>query len=167
MHTLLWKQSWKGRLYSMNMAQAALEGSVLKDCLIVDSHMHNVRVGKIYSRFGHCRNLIEQMDAIGVDMGIVSNLWEIEHVWERHLEVLRMWEEYPKRFYGYLSPNPNFDSFTEELDRYAGHPAFVGIKLHPTEHLKDLQCKEYGYAYGFAAEQRLPVLRQSCSSFAT
>lgn len=142
----------------MTIAQLALEGLPLSECFVVDGHMHNGRASRFYSHFDYYRDLIAQMDAIGINAGIVSNLWNTGEAWQQHPEVLRMCQRYPGRFYGYLSPNPNLDNFRQELEVYGREPAFIGIKLHPVEHLRDLMCPEYRYAYDFAAERRMPVL---------
>lgn len=142
----------------MTIQEKALAGLPLNDCFVVDGHMHNGRVSKFYSHFDHYRDLIRQMDAIGIRCGIVSNLWTTGELWKAHPELVEMCSAYPGRFYGYLAPNPNAGNFREELNEYAKLSCFVGIKLHPVEHKKDFLCEDYRYAYSFAAERKLPVL---------
>lgn len=142
----------------MTIAERALAGLPLDDCFVVDAHMHNGRVSKFFSRFDHYRDLILQMDAIGIRCGIVSNLWTSGELWQAHPELLSMCRAYPGRFFGFLAPNPNAANFQSELAKYAENPVFIGIKLHPAEHKKDFLCGEYRYAYAFAAERKLPVL---------
>ena len=143
---------------SMRIQEKALAGLPLDDCFVVDAHMHNGRVSRFFSRFDHYRDSISQMDTIGIDCGIVSNLWTTGELWQAHPELISMCRAYPGRFYGFLAPNPNRDDFQSELAKYAENALFVGIKLHPTEHGKDFLCKEYRYAYAFAANRDLPIL---------
>ena len=142
----------------MTIAEKAMMGCPISDCCIVDVHMHNARVANFFSRFDYYADLVRQMDAIGIDSGIVSNLWDTGEIWKTHPEILHMCDQFPGRFYGYLSPNPNTDGFKKELSQYAEYAVFIGIKLHPTVHMKDLLCQEYRYAYDFAAERGFPVL---------
>ena len=61
--------------HGQTLAQAARSGATLTGEFVVDCHMHNARVAKFFSRFEHYRDLITQMNRIGVTCGVVSNLW--------------------------------------------------------------------------------------------
>lgn len=125
---------------------------------VVDCHMHNGRVAKFFSRFENYRDLIAQMDRIGVSCGVVSNLWNAGTHWQAHPELIRMMEKYPGRFWGYIAPDPNDSSFESVLEQYGADPRFRGIKLHPVEHGKDLMCAPYCTAYEWAGAKGVPVL---------
>lgn len=141
-----------------DLARAALAGETLTGELIVDCHMHNGRVANFFSRFDHYRDLIAQMDRIGVTCGVVSNLWTTGECWKAHPKLQEMCESYPGRFWGYLAPNPHRANWQEEMERFAGDPHFCGIKLHPVLHRLDLACAAYRTVYAWAGERGLPVL---------
>lgn len=142
----------------MTIAEMASAGFPLANITVVDSHMHNGRVAPFFSRFDRYNDLVLQMDCIGVNCGIVSNLWDTGELWKRHPEIISMCEEYRGRFFGYIAPNPGMDNYYNELRQYVNDSHFVGIKLHPYSNKKDMMCKEYMYTYDFAAEHELPVL---------
>lgn len=141
-----------------SLAQAALNGETLAGEYIADCHMHNARVANFFSRFDHYRDLIAQMDRIGVTCGLVSNLWMTGECWQAHPELLAMCQEYPGRFWGYLAPNPHREGWRDEMERFCGLPCFKGIKLHPVLHKLDLASPEYRWVYGWAGERGLPIL---------
>ena len=89
--------------HGQTLAQAARSGATLTGEFVVDCHMHNARVAKFFSRFEHYRDLITQMNRIGVTCGVVSNLWTTGEHWQAYPEMLAMCETYPGRFWGYLA----------------------------------------------------------------
>ena len=141
-----------------DLARAALLGETISGEVIVDCHMHNGRVANFFSHFDYYRDLIAQMDRIGVTSGMVSNLWTTGEIWKAHPELHKMCETYPGRFWGYLAPNPHYEGWQEEMERLAGDPHFCGVKLHPVLHRLDLACDAYRSIYAWAGEQGLPVL---------
>ena len=114
--------------HGQTLAQAARSGATLTGEFVVDCHMHNARVAKFFSRFEHYRDLITQMNRIGVTCGVVSNLWTTGEHWQAYPEML------------------------------AACPCFRGVKLHPVEHKMDFECPEYQYVYAWAGEREFPVL---------
>lgn len=140
------------------LAQAALAGRTISGEYIVDCHMHNGRVANFFSRFDHYKDLIAQMDRIGVSCGLVSNLWTTGECWKAHPELLAMCEAWPGRFWGYLAPDPHREGWREEMEAFSQYGCFRGIKLHPVLHGLDLACPEYCSVYEWAGEKRLPVL---------
>ena len=68
--------------HGQTLAQAARSGATLTGEFVVDCHMHNARVAKFFSRFEHYRDLITQMNRIGVTCGVVSNLWTTGEHWK-------------------------------------------------------------------------------------
>lgn len=141
-----------------NLAQAARSGAPLLNEYIVDCHMHNGRVANFFSRFECYQDLIAQMDRIGVNCGVVSNLWTTGEHWQAHPELLAMCKAHPGRFWGYLAPDPNRDNYRSEMEQFAQYPYFRGIKLHPVLHKRDFECSEYLYVYAWAGERKMPVL---------
>ena len=144
--------------HGQTLAQAARSGATLTGEFVVDCHMHNARVAKFFSRFEHYRDLITQMNRIGVTCGVVSNLWTTGEHWQAYPEMLAMCETYPGRFWGYLAPDPHRDDHRTEMEKFAACPCFRGVKLHPVEHKMDFECPEYQYVYAWAGEREFPVL---------
>ena len=144
--------------HGQTLAQAARSGATLTGEFVVDCHMHNARVAKFFSRFEHYRDLITQMNRIGVTCGVVSNLWTTGEHWQAYPEMLAMCETYPGRFWGYLAPDPHRDDHRTEMEKFAACPCFRGVKLHPVEHKMDFECPEYQYVYAWAGERGFPVL---------
>ncbi len=144
--------------HGQTLAQAARSGAALTGEFVVDCHMHNARVAKFFSRFEHYRDLITQMNRIGVTCGVVSNLWTTDEHWQAYPEMLAMCETYPGRFWGYLAPDPHRDDHRTEMEKFAACPCFRGVKLHPVEHKMDFECPEYQYVYAWAGERGFPVL---------
>ena len=144
--------------HGQTLAQAARSGATLTGEFVVDCHMHNARVAKFFSRIEHYRDLITQMNRIGVTCGVVSNLWTTGEHWQAYPEMLAMCETYPGRFWGYLAPDPHRDDHRTEMEKFAACPCFRGVKLHPVEHKMDFECPEYQYVYAWAGEREFPVL---------
>ena len=144
--------------HGQTLAQAARSSATLTGEFVVDCHMHNARVAKFFSRFEHYRDLITQMNRIGVTCGVVSNLWTTGEHWQAYPEMLAMCETYPGRFWGYLAPDPHRDDHRTEMEKFAACPCFRGVKLHPVEHKMDFECPEYQYVYAWAGEREFPVL---------
>jgi predicted TIM-barrel fold metal-dependent hydrolase len=140
----------------MILREMALSGKTLENELVIDAHMHPHRLAKFFSP-PDIGATVNKMDRIGVKHGIFSKLYDIENL-GRQEDVFRILEEYPGRFYGYITPDPHRDDFLKELEKWAKVPRFVGIKLHPSEAQKPIDCKEYLTAYAFGAERSLPVL---------
>ncbi len=132
----------------------------LLDDFIIDAHMHSEKVSRFFSRYNNGEDLIEQMDAIGINCGVVSNLWTTTNNVETRESIASFCNKFTNRLFVYAAPNPNFGfaDFKKELMQYAKINITKGIKLHPDLHKKDFLCEEYRFAYELAQQNKWPVL---------
>lgn len=142
----------------MTILERVKRGKTLEDTYIVDAHMHICRVPKFFSRGDTLEEIIDVMDRMGVNTGVISNLWETGEYWTGHEEVIRAVERYPGRFAGHISPNPNYDSFLKDFYYCLDSRCFKGIKLHPVQHMLPFDHTLYCEVYVAAAKNEMPVL---------
>ena len=140
------------------LVSMANEGKALTGVTVIDAHMHNARVAPFFSRYKSEADLLAQMDIIGIDRGIASNLWSASERWESFRGIERLLENTGGRIYAYAAPHPDWEDFEAALTDQARSPAVAGIKLHPAMHRKAFECPQYRFAYTLAAEAKLPVL---------
>lgn len=142
----------------MTILEAVKRGKTLENTYIVDAHMHICRVPKFFSRGSTLEEVIDAMDRVGVNIGIISNLWNTGEYWLGYEEVIHAVERYPGRFAGYISPNPNYDSFLKDFYYCLDSCCFKGIKLHPIQNMLPFDHPLYCEVYGAAAKKAMPVL---------
>ena len=142
----------------MTILDTVRSGEPLKNTFVVDAHMHICRVPKFYSKGGALEEIIDTMDRLGVNTGIVSNLWNTGEYWSGYEEVIHAVERYPGRFAGHISPNPNYESFLKDFYYCLDSSCFKGIKLHPVQHMLPFDHPLYCEVYKAAAKKSMPVL---------
>lgn len=140
----------------MTLRNNAIIGKTLENEVVIDGHMHPVRVAQFFTS-SDLDDTVEKMDLIGIKTGILSMLNDIGET-GRHEVIIEIFERYPGRFYGYIAPDPYEDGFLAALEKWAKVPRFVGIKLHPVQDERPFDCKEYLSAYAFGGEAGFPVL---------
>lgn len=142
----------------MTILDTVRRGETIKNTYIVDAHMHICRVPKFFSRGASLEEIIDTMDRVGVNTGIISNLWNTGEYWLGYEEVIRAVERYPGRFVGHISPNPNYDSFLKDFYYCLDSRCFKGIKLHPIQNMLPFDHPLYCEVYKAAAKNKMPVL---------
>jgi len=108
-------------------------------------------------------DLIPVLDRWGIDKAICSSVRAImEDCREANKQVADWIAAYPDRLYGYIVSNPHYpDIWRADLEAYAEHPQFVGVKLHPAWHSCPINSKPYAAIFKQCEELALPVLAHS------
>ena len=140
------------------LAELALSGNPLGGITVIDAHMHSTRTSHFFSRFENGPDLLAQMDRIGVDSGILSDLWSFDSQWGTFDKLSKFCQGAPGRFFAYSSPHPDWEDFDAALSEQCRSPLVVGIKLHPVLHNKPFDCKQYLHACETGADHGLPLL---------
>jgi len=140
------------------LTESAISGKPLSDFAVVDPHLHNCRVSHFFSRYDNGADMIEVMDRIGIDYGVLSDLWSVEEQWDSFEKLRDFCSLAPGRFYAYSSPHPDWGDFYTALSKQCADPLVTGIKLHPVVHEKPFDCKQYHYACEVGAEHNIPLL---------
>ena len=137
------------------LTSLAKEGKALSGVTVIDAHMHSARVAPFFSRFDNGADMIAQMDLIGIDRGIVSELWSVKERWDSFGRLKEFCSRAQGRIFAYSAPHPDWEDFEKTLEEQAAYPWVVGIKLHPALHLKPFDCRQYRYAYEYGAANGL------------
>ena len=144
------------------LAQRCYQGQALVDELVVDIYMH---LGP-WQAFpvadgGSGEALVQQMDLLGTDHGLVSPHIAIGPDWrEGNRQAYQMHHQFAPRLLAYFTPNPSYcwDEMRPEIDRWAAEGILVGFKLHPTQHGYACTDEKCFPIYEYANEQGLPIL---------
>jgi uncharacterized protein len=128
---------------------------------IIDAHLH----GGFYRAFGvyggDGAGMVSEMDACGVDLGVLSSHCAIASDFRLGNDLTMSWvRQYPQRLIGYCYINPNYPGEVEaELDRCFATGLFRGIKIHPELNGDyPMDGPNYRPMWRYAAEHRVPVL---------
>lgn len=103
---------------------------------------------------------IENMNRCGVDVAVVTSLWScFGEVKRGNRSVCKGGEDWPGRYYGYLTLDPKYpDEVQQQIDLYGTHPTFRGIKLHLMLHGLTVDDPRNDRVYKFADRQGWPLL---------
>lgn len=141
--------------------ETLLSGRPVSGLHIVDSHDHlgpwsNFRV----SQRGSIESLVRRCDQIGIDRVTLTAHASIGPDMRRGNDlVLDAVTRFPQRAAGYVTVKPcGEEEMLEELRFFFGKRGFVGVKLHPDLHGRQVADPVYDPAYAFADARRLPVL---------
>jgi predicted TIM-barrel fold metal-dependent hydrolase len=98
---------------------------------VVDTHLHLGDLGRnLYIR-PNADGLLESMDRLGIDRGIVSSSTALAIDVDRgNNEVAELTAMYPDRFMGYAVVNPYDLERVAKTEKWLNTPGFVGIKIH-------------------------------------
>lgn len=141
------------------MLELLKQGRPLENEYIVDGHMHICYVGKFFTRGSMLEEIIEKMDCIGINTGVISNLWDTGCYCSGNKEVIKAVEKYPGRFMGMIVLNPNYpENYEKELQYCFDSGCFRAMKLHPAQHQYPADGEFYYRIYSIAAEKEYPVL---------
>lgn len=128
---------------------------------IIDIHLH----GGVYRAFhvpgGDGEGLVAEMDACGVDLGVVSSHCAIASDYRLGNDITLQWvRKHPDRLLAYCYINPNYPAeIEEELHRCFATGLCRGIKIHPELNGDyPMDGRNYQGMWRYAAERRLPVL---------
>jgi predicted TIM-barrel fold metal-dependent hydrolase len=116
---------------------------------IIDAHAHVGDFGSWANVSGTERELIRKMDEAGIERSILFS--------PSNELVLQAVRKHPKRFVGYVWPNPHDDGAVSLVEDYVKVRGFRGIKLHPLIHAFLPTDDEVIPIIDFAARARIPV----------
>ena len=116
---------------------------------VIDSHAHVGSFGSWANVSCTAEELLENMDASRVETSILFA--------PDNLLVRRSVRRYPKRFVGYVWPNPHEKGALSLVRRAIRQWGFRGIKLHPLVHAFLPTDEEVLPIADFAAKERIPL----------
>lgn len=129
---------------------------------IIDVHTH---CGYQFfpMRCDNASHVLTVMDRFGIDLTVLSSIeaifYDFRGANERIEQVLLAC---PERLYGYIVVNPNYPHESQELiGRYAEHPQFLGVKMHPSWHNKAIDGTAFAPLFASCEKHGLPVLIHS------
>lgn len=140
---------------------------------IMDSHAH---VGKFHDRvatnnatwdtFEHARQLIESMDAYGIDVAAVSSYVGIQYNMHQGNEELgRIVQQSGGRIVGYATVHPGLeDEAVEALYTAVREHGLQGLKLHPDRQWIDVMMPMMHPVMEACADLDIPVLFHSLAA---
>ena len=126
----------------------------------IDAHGHLGEYGQFRVPRGTAGDLIHRMDLMGVERLAISAhaAFASDYRWGNGLAAEAA-AQHPGRIFFYAVANPGYPLEIEaELERCAGRPGFVGVKLHPAVHACALEAPAYAAAWRWAGRRRAPVL---------
>ncbi|HOX07126.1 MAG TPA: amidohydrolase family protein [Planctomycetota bacterium] len=126
----------------------------------VDAHAHLGAHGDFLMPRGGADDLVRRMDALGVERTALSaNAAFCSDFRLGNDQAAAAAAAHPGRIFFYAVANPHYpDGMAPELERCAGLPGFVGVKLHSTTHNVALDSSLYDPAWSWARERGCPVL---------
>lgn len=140
------------------LTDAVLARRALRDVPVIDAHAHLGSYARFFIPSPDAHSMVQVMDRCGVAQAVLSaHLAIAQDSRAGNEETAAAVERHPGRLLGYLVANPYQDP-QAELDRWAGHPAIVGIKLHPDLHEYPLTGPAYAPVWAHAARTGMPVL---------
>jgi uncharacterized protein len=141
------------------IAREFLEAGRSASCPVVDLHAHYGHFGGIYMPNHTPEQMLATMERCGVERMVSAGHTALVDMVRGNAEIAEIAARHPGRWYAYLTYNPNYsDEGRQELERYEGRAAFVGLKFHPSHHTYPLTGEAYRPAFEFAAARRLLVL---------
>jgi predicted TIM-barrel fold metal-dependent hydrolase len=126
----------------------------------IDAHGHSGDYGRMHVPRSSAEDLVRRMDAMGVERLLLARnaSFSSDYSWGNRRSA-RAAEDHAGRIYFYTVVNPNYaHEAVEELERYADHPACVGVKLHAAVHEHPLEGDGYAETWSWVEERGLPVL---------
>ena len=126
----------------------------------IDAHAHLGDHGQFWMPRSGADQLVRRMDALGVERTALSANAAICSDFRLGNDLAAAAAAaHPGRIFFYAVANPHYpDGLVRELERCAGRPGFVGVKLHSTTHNVALDSPAYDPTWAWAAERGLPVL---------
>lgn len=126
--------------------------------MIVDSHGH---YGGCYIFDHHVdeQELIETMDANGVDISMLMPFPGTNEEAKIHDQIYALGQKYSGRIYGMISINPHteYSAYMNEVERCV-KLGFRAIKIHPLGHACPVHTKDANKVFEAAAMFDLPVI---------
>lgn len=144
------------------LAQICFAGQPVADELVIDMHAH---LGPWFafpvSHAGSPEAMLQQMDALGIDIAIFSPHLAIGPDYqEGNRQAREAHEKYPDRLWPYFTPNPGYPwpEIEQEIRRWADDGILIGFKLHPGLHEYKTTDESLLPLYEYAEAHELPIL---------
>jgi hypothetical protein len=101
---------------------------------VIDAHAHLGPYSRFFIPDPSAEAMVRVMDRCGVRRAVLSSCLAIElDATAGNAATAAAVEAHPDRLAGYLTLNPHQDP-EAEVARWADHPGFLGVKLHPSLH---------------------------------
>jgi predicted TIM-barrel fold metal-dependent hydrolase len=126
---------------------------------IFDCHAHCGPWCGIPTRASSPRALAASLERSGIDRGVVSSARALLSDLVSGNDDTARAVEAESRLYGYVYVDPlRIKESIREIERFAGHPKFVGLKTRDSQHGLPYDSSEYRAIFAAAASRRLPAL---------
>lgn len=127
--------------------------------LVIDCHTHCGPWCGIPTRTGSPRSLAASLERSGIDRGLVSSSRALLADLVSGNDDTARAVESESRLYGYIYVDPlRIDESIREIERFAGHPKFVGLKTRDSQHGLPYDSPQYRAVFEAASARRLPAL---------
>jgi len=133
---------------------------------LIDMHTHMGETPEFHFFDTTLASWLKKMDSLNISHSISAHMDALTGTAYGSVaeKCLRLHKESGGRVKSYFVFNPHMaDVCLEIVDRYAGNPAFAGIKIHPTIHRMYADDAGYEAVYVCARRHGLPILTHSWS----
>jgi hypothetical protein len=126
---------------------------------IIDSHCH-LGVSKLSGRSVTESDLLEPMDAHGVDLALVMPHAVTDDSVAAHNAVAELCQKHPDRFRGMVNLSPLWAEadYCREAARRVRELGFVALKLNPMQHLTSPLMANANKVFDSAADLGVPII---------
>jgi len=136
--------------------------NLIRDFIIVDTHVHLGPLSNLYMPSGSNSNIIKLLKKFGVKKAICATHSSLSTINFGSVELPSILEEYKDFLYGYFVFNPNFEEISlKTLENYLNKNLIAGVKIHPSWHFCYPFDKKYAKFWDFITERQIPVLTHS------
>jgi len=125
--------------------------------MVIDSHAHLTETVTVMRMGGKIdvEGCMSHQKLIGCDVVIQS----AEAGEKSALEAIGLYEQTEGRVYSLFMYNPTkIQQSLEAMDKYCGHPAFVGVKIHPSDHSVFAEDEGYIPVWEWAKKHAMPIM---------
>jgi uncharacterized protein len=144
----------------MNIRDIMMQGKPLSGITVIDAHCHIGPWFPMSIPESDVLGLCHDMDRLGINRALISSMIGIGPDFKAgNRMVAALVHQYPDRFSGYISINPNYPTeIGTELESYYAVSGMKAIKIHPTFHNYSLTGPNYREVFDFANTRESVVL---------
>ena len=137
----------------------------MKDCFIIDAHMHIGVNGVFFAPKYDAKDYVSLMDENNISYSVCSDIPSLMEDCSLSLETAEnFFEQSNKRMYSLCVFNPNYpEESLAVMEELRKKPYMVGIKIHPSLHGIDAESEESEPLWRFAADNDLTIMSHTWS----
>ena len=127
--------------------------------MIIDCHTHCGTWGGIPTQLASPRKLAQSLAKVGIERAVVSSARALLCDMITGNDDTARATETEAMLYGYIYVDPlRIRESIREIERFAGHPKFIGLKTRDEQHHIPYDAAEYREIFAAASARRLPAL---------